>query len=323
MGVGFEARLSAIFGVDQIHRFALACGEKELPIAGGGDASAPERGHGQCGLRPDHHGQGAVQRVAFDMPARQAGELEIIMRIGCFGHLAKAKVQALCKQNIQQADLIVAWGPGANVGEGFGKTRGLIHFQQEVGDPYIGQPSIQIQNEFICFSGNGGGQTFDFQGAILDRAARNGPVSCCVSQAFQPICHACFAVGQPVCRIEWNGQSGRGSNLGHRHQGLLQISITPGMGKPYIARAKGLAQMEQDRHFPKPMIVGLLTLEMTVPFAATAQKDRRSRCRLFTTNDKPRRSYQRLGYGGRKNVERPQHAWRIASKPIIPLYYMG
>jgi hypothetical protein len=37
------------------------------------------------------------------------------------------------------------------------------------------------------------------------------------------------------------------------------------MGQPNIARTKGLAQMEQDRHFPKPMITGILGLKMTVP----------------------------------------------------------
>ena len=68
MGIGFQPRFIAIFGVDQVHCLTLTCGWKELPVAGGGGAATPETGHGQGGLRRDHHGQGAVQRVAFNMP---------------------------------------------------------------------------------------------------------------------------------------------------------------------------------------------------------------------------------------------------------------
>ena len=47
MGIGLEARFAAIAGVDEVHRFALACGREELPVAGGGKAQAPEACHGQ------------------------------------------------------------------------------------------------------------------------------------------------------------------------------------------------------------------------------------------------------------------------------------
>ena len=72
MGIGLEARFDAIAGVDEVHRFAVTCGQEELPVAGGGKAQAPEADHGQLRLRLDHHGQGPVYRLAIDMPAREA-----------------------------------------------------------------------------------------------------------------------------------------------------------------------------------------------------------------------------------------------------------
>ena len=58
MDLGLEARLTAIVGVDEVHRFTLAGGREELAVAGGGEAQTPEAGHGQLRLR-----------LAFDMPA--------------------------------------------------------------------------------------------------------------------------------------------------------------------------------------------------------------------------------------------------------------
>ena len=57
MGIGLEARFAAVAGVDEVHRFALACGREELSVAGGGKAQAPVAGHGQLRLRLDHHGR--------------------------------------------------------------------------------------------------------------------------------------------------------------------------------------------------------------------------------------------------------------------------
>lgn len=143
-------------------------------------------------------------------------------------------------------------------GEGFGKTRRVIHFQQEIRDPNIWQSLVQVQNEVFGFSGNGGAEPFELQRTVFDAAARNGVCFGGSGQAFQCLCHASLAVCQPIRRIERHDQSRCCLNGSNRHEGILQISITPGMGQPNIARTKGLAQMEQDRHFPKPMIAGVL-----------------------------------------------------------------
>lgn len=46
MGVGFQPRFRAVFRVDEVHGFTLPSGGEELPVAGGGLATAPKPGHG-------------------------------------------------------------------------------------------------------------------------------------------------------------------------------------------------------------------------------------------------------------------------------------
>ncbi|WVX46969.1 hypothetical protein ROLI_000270 [Roseobacter fucihabitans] len=60
------------------------------------------------------------------------------------------------------------------MGERIGKTRGLVHFQQHVCNPYIRQTSVEIKDKLICFSRNGGGQAVNFQDAILNGTTRTG-----------------------------------------------------------------------------------------------------------------------------------------------------
>ena len=88
MGVGFQPRLMAVFRIHEVHRFALPSGGKELPVAGGRVARAPESGHWQFRLPCDHCRQCAIDRLALDMPARQPGELEIVVGIRGLGHLS-------------------------------------------------------------------------------------------------------------------------------------------------------------------------------------------------------------------------------------------
>ena len=79
MGIGLEARCVAGSRVDEVHRFCLACGREELPVARGGKPQAPEPGRGELRLRLDHHGQGPVYRLALDVPAREPRELKEVM----------------------------------------------------------------------------------------------------------------------------------------------------------------------------------------------------------------------------------------------------
>lgn len=133
MGVGLEAGFAAIASVDEVHRFALACGWEELAVAGGGEAQTPEAGHGQLRLCFDHHGQGPVYRLAFDMPARDARELEEVMGVGGLGHLAETQIEPLGEEDVQESDPVLAWRARAQVGESVGETGGGIHLQQDTG----------------------------------------------------------------------------------------------------------------------------------------------------------------------------------------------
>jgi len=110
----------AVFGVDQVHRFALVRGGEELPITGRADTTALEPGHWQGGLAFDHYCQGARHRLAFDMPPQQARKLEIVVGVCGPGHFAEAKVQSFSHKHVQHADPVFAWDARAQMGEGLG-----------------------------------------------------------------------------------------------------------------------------------------------------------------------------------------------------------
>ena len=59
-------------------------------------------GHGQGGLCFYHHCQRLIDGIAFNMPAGQARKLEIVMRVGGFGHFAEPEIKAFRKG-------VVAW----------------------------------------------------------------------------------------------------------------------------------------------------------------------------------------------------------------------
>ena len=90
-----------------MYKAELTCGREEPPVAGGGKAQAPVAGDGQLRLRLDHHGQGPVDRLAFDMPAREARELEEVMGVGSLGHLAETQIEPLRKEDVQESDPIL------------------------------------------------------------------------------------------------------------------------------------------------------------------------------------------------------------------------
>ena len=168
MGVGFQSGFMAVFGVDQIHRFALARGGEELPITGRAGATAPEPCHWQGGLAFDHHGQGARHRLAFYMPPRQARQLEIVVGVCGPGHFAEAEVQSFSQQYIQHADPVLAWDARAQMGEGLGKADLVIHFEQQVGDPDLWQAFVKIEHHGVGLFGNIGSQAVDLEHAVFD-----------------------------------------------------------------------------------------------------------------------------------------------------------
>ena len=100
-------------------------------------------------MRFDHLGKGQVDCIAFDMPARQARQLEMVMSVGGFGHLAQAKIETLCKDHVQQADPVPAGRAGAQMREGVGKSRRPVHIQKKIRDPHLGQAPVKIEHKII------------------------------------------------------------------------------------------------------------------------------------------------------------------------------
>src|SRR3546814_4602302 len=85
-----------------MQRLALPCGGEELAIGRCGSAHTPDLGHRQRPLRRDHVGQRLVDRLAFDVPASETGELPIVVSVGSLCHLTQAQIQALGEQDVEQ-----------------------------------------------------------------------------------------------------------------------------------------------------------------------------------------------------------------------------
>jgi len=81
--------------------------------------------------------------------------------------------------------------------------------------------------------------------------------------------------------------------------------------------------MEQHGDFPKPMVIGGLRMKVLVPFGTAAQKGCWPNGLLSALCDKPSSFDQRFGDRCCLNIERPQHARRVAPEPMIALGDMG
>ena len=106
-------------------------------------------GHRQARLRLHHRGQSPVHRLAFDMPARQAGKVPVFVGIGGFSHFSEAEIDAFGEQHIEQADAILARRAGSQVGEGVGEAGCPIYLQQQFGDPDFRQAMIKVEDQLV------------------------------------------------------------------------------------------------------------------------------------------------------------------------------
>ena len=69
MGVGLQARLGAVFGVDEVHRLSVMCRQEQLPVAGCGNATAPVPGHRWANRKaPNAGARSKCIVVAWDYP---------------------------------------------------------------------------------------------------------------------------------------------------------------------------------------------------------------------------------------------------------------
>ena len=95
-------------------------------------------------MRRDHVGQRLVDRLAFDVPARETGELPIVVGVGSLCHLTQAQIQALGEQDVEQTNSVAARHAGAQMREGIGETQRGIDFEQQIGDADGRQAAIAV-----------------------------------------------------------------------------------------------------------------------------------------------------------------------------------
>ena len=222
-------------------------------------------GHRQLRLRLDHHGQGPVYPLAFDMPAREARELEEIMGVGGLGHLAETQIEPLREEDVQESYPVLAWRARAQMGESVGETGGGVHLQQDIGDSHLGQATIEVEHQLIDVLRHCGGGPADPEFAILDGAAGYPVVVRGIGEVIQALDQTPLALGQPLLGFVRNRQPGRGVRGFDGHQGALYIAITPGVREPDVAGAEGVPHMEKRGDFPEPAITGRASVEMLMP----------------------------------------------------------
>ena len=140
--------------------------------------------------------------------------------------------------------------------ESVDETGGGVHLQQDIGDPHLGQATIEIEHHLIDVLRHCGGGPDDPEFAILDGAARYPAVARGIGETIQVFDQTSLVFGQPLLRFERNRQPGRGVGCFDGHQGALYIAIAPGVREPDVAGAEGVAHMEKRGDFPKPAITG-------------------------------------------------------------------
>ena len=272
-------------------------------------------------LRLDHHGQGPVYRLDFDMPAREARELEEVMGVGGFGHLAETQIEPLGEEDVQESDPIFAWRARAQVRESVGETGGGVHLQQDIGDPHLGQATIEVEHELIDVLRHCGGGPADPEFAILDGAAGYPAVVRGIGEAIQALDQTRLALGQPLPGFERNRQPGRCVRCFDGRQGAFYIAIAPGVREPDVAGAEGVPHMEKRGDFPKPAITGRARVEMLMPPRIAAQEGPGHVA--GRASDSSQRGKDRFAGAGSLDVERAQHARRITPEPGPALNHVG
>ncbi len=93
------------------------------------------------------------------------------MGAGCTRHFAQTQIEPFRQHDVQQSDFVPAGRAGVQVGEGLGEPGGVIHLHQDVRDPRLRQPPVEIKNEITGFLWNIRLKTFDAQSAVLNDAA--------------------------------------------------------------------------------------------------------------------------------------------------------
>ena len=189
------------------------------------------------------------------MPAGDAHQLPEPVRGSGLGHLAQAEVDALGEQHVEQTDAVATGLPGSQVREGLGEPGGVVHLEQDVRDPRLGQPPVEIGDQVSGPVRHGGFRPLDAEHAVFDAPAgdRLGPRR--GGQPAEALVEGEPALGEPVVRTGRDRQAAVGISAGgNRQQRLSDVAVAARPRQPDVAGAERVPQVEQHRRLPETVI---------------------------------------------------------------------
>ena len=113
---------------------------------------------------------------------------------------------------------VAAGRPGPQVREGLGESGGVVHLEEEVGDPRLGHPPVEVGDRVGGPVRHGGLRPVDTEDAVFDAAAlgRTGPRL--GGQPAQTVGQGELALGEPVARSGRDRQAAVGIRDGGNRQ---------------------------------------------------------------------------------------------------------
>ena len=139
------------------------------------------------------------------------------MRGRGFGHLAQAEINSLGEQHVEQTDAVATGRPGSQVREGLGEPGGVIHLEQDVRDPRVGHPPVEVGDQVSGPVRHSAFRPFDAEHAVFDAAvASDRPGSRRGGQPAQTFVQREPALGEPVVRTGRDRQAAVGISDGGR-----------------------------------------------------------------------------------------------------------
>ena len=130
-----------------------------------------ERSASRCSRRSRSAGSRQATTRSYRSLLRTTGRQAVRGR--GLGHLAQAEVDAFGEQHVEQTDAVAAGRPGPQVREGRGEPGGVVHLEEDVGDPRLGHPPVEVGDQVSGPVRDGGLRPVDAEDAVFDAGARD------------------------------------------------------------------------------------------------------------------------------------------------------
>ena len=141
--------------------------------------------------------------------------------------LRRPRLIPLGEQHVEQTDTVAAGLAGSQVREGLGEPGGVVHLEQDVRDPRLGHPPVEVGDQVSGPVRHGGFRPLDTEHAVFDAPAsdRTGPRR--GGQPAQALVQGEPALGEPIVRTGRDRQAAVGISDGRsRQQRLFQGTDT-------------------------------------------------------------------------------------------------